>query len=68
MLLLALWRYWRHWIQIWSSISGCENTALRLSAPGWADELSRVGVWRCTAVVGGYHSWATTGVTDLKHW
>jgi len=33
MLLLVLWRYWRHWIQIWSPISGCENTALRLSAP-----------------------------------
>jgi len=33
MFLLALWRYWRHWIQIWSPISGCENTALRLSAP-----------------------------------
>ena len=51
MLLLVLWRCWRHWIQIWSPISGCENTALRLSAPmqletvGQADELStRVGV------------------------
>jgi len=33
MLLLVLWRYWRHWIQIWSPISGCENTALPLSAP-----------------------------------
>ena len=31
--LLALWRYWRHWIQMWSPISGCENTALHLSAP-----------------------------------
>jgi len=32
MLLLVLWRYWRHQIQIWSPISGCENTALlRLS-------------------------------------
>jgi len=29
MLLLVLWR---HWIQIWSPISGCENTALRLCA------------------------------------
>jgi len=50
MLLLVVWRYWRHWIQIWSPISGYENTALRLSAPvqlatvGLADELSRVGV------------------------
>jgi len=33
MLLLVLWRYWRHWIQIWSPISCCENTALPLSAP-----------------------------------
>jgi len=33
MLLPVLWRYWRHWIQIWSPISGCENTALCLSAP-----------------------------------
>jgi len=33
MLLLVLWRYWRHWIQIWWPISGCENTALRSSAP-----------------------------------
>ena len=33
MRLLVVWRYWRHWIQIWSPISGCENTALRLSAP-----------------------------------
>jgi len=32
MLLLILWRYRRHWIQIWSPISGCENTALRLCA------------------------------------
>ena len=32
-LFLVLWRYWRHWITIWSPISGCENTALRLSAP-----------------------------------
>jgi len=31
MLLLLRWRYWRHWIQIWSPISGCENTALSLS-------------------------------------
>ena len=52
MLLLVLWRYWRRWIQIWSPISGCENTALPLSAPvqlatvGYADELSRVGVWQ----------------------
>jgi len=30
MLLLVLWP---HWIQIWSPISGCENTALCLSAP-----------------------------------
>jgi len=30
MLLLVLWRYW---LQIWSPISSCENTALRLSAP-----------------------------------
>jgi len=30
MLLLVLWRYW---IQIWSPISGCENTALPLSPP-----------------------------------
>jgi len=33
MLLLVLWRYWRHWIQICSPISGCENAALPLSAP-----------------------------------
>jgi len=33
MLLLVLLRYWRHWIQIWSPISGYENTAFRLSAP-----------------------------------
>jgi len=26
-----LWRFWWHWIQIWSPISGCENTALCLS-------------------------------------
>ena len=32
MLLLVLWRYWRHWIQFWSPIPGCENTTLRLSA------------------------------------
>jgi len=29
MLLLVLWRYWQHWIQIWSPILGCENTAIR---------------------------------------
>jgi len=33
MFLLVRWRYWRHWIQMWSPILGCENTALRLSAP-----------------------------------
>jgi len=33
MLLRVLWRYWWHCIKIWSPISGCENTALRLSAP-----------------------------------
>jgi len=33
MLLVVLWRYSRHWIQIWSPTSGCENTALRFSAP-----------------------------------
>jgi len=69
MLLLVLWRYCRGWIQIWSPSSGCENTALRLSAlvqlatVDEADELSRVGVSRCTAVVGGSHSWTTQGVT-----
>jgi len=75
MLLLILWRYWRHWIQIWSPISGCESRLQPfLSAPvqlanvGYADELSRIGVWKCTAVVGGYHSWTTKGVTDLKRW
>jgi len=39
MLLLVLWR-WQHWIQIWSPISGCENTALPLSAP---EQLATVG-------------------------
>jgi len=33
MLLLVLLRYWRHWIQIWSPISGYKNAALGLSAP-----------------------------------
>ena len=41
---------------------------VQLATVGWADELSRFGVWRCTAVVGGYHSWTTKDVTDLKHW
>jgi len=40
MLLQVLWRYWRHWIMIWSPISGCENAALRLSAPA---QLATVG-------------------------
>jgi len=33
MLLLVLWSYWQYWIQTWSPILGCENTALHLSAP-----------------------------------
>jgi len=73
--LLVLWRYWRHWIQIWSPISGCENTAIHLfiylhqcslhSRLSW---WAKVGVWRSTAAVGGSHSWTTKGLTDLKHW
>jgi len=38
MLLLVLWR---DWIQIWSPISACENTALPLSAP---EQLATVGL------------------------
>ena len=51
------------------------NLGLRKYSPSFVcttaackSKLSRVGVWRCTAVVGGYHSWTTKGVTDLKHW
>jgi len=40
MLSLVLWQYWRHWTEIWSPISGCENTAIRLSPPV---QLSTVG-------------------------
>jgi len=51
------------------------NLGLRKYSPSFIcttaackSKLSRVGVWRCTAVVGGYHSWTTKGVTDVKHW
>jgi len=51
------------------------NLGLRKYSPSFIctteackSKLSRVGVWRCTAVVGGYHSCTTKGVTDLKQW
>jgi len=45
-----------------------QSAPVQLARVGWADEQSRVGVWRCTAVVGGYLSWTTKVVADLKHW